>query len=176
MKGQDILVVLKLVSSGPEKSYAELSEVLGMSASEAHAAIRRLIQARLLDPNKVEVNRERLLQFLIHGVSCVFPVSMQGVTRGLPTAWGAPVFQSNPIMTSDMPPVWVHPTGSVRGYLVKPLYKSAVHAALRDRELYDLLSLVDALRIGRARERRFAEQELEKRLKGRSHDSYRVFS
>jgi hypothetical protein len=48
---------------------------------------------------------------------------------------------------------------------VKPLYASAVKAAREDGGLYDLLALVDALRLGRARERKFAEEELVTRLK-----------
>jgi hypothetical protein len=42
-------------------------------------------------------------------------------------------------------------------------------AALRDQGLYELLALCDALRNGRSRERKIAEQELIKRLrKGRN--------
>jgi hypothetical protein len=37
-------------------------------------------------------------------------------------------------------------------------------AARRDPALYDLLALVDALRIGRARERSLAEKEITKRM------------
>ena len=41
---------------------------------------------------------------------------------------------------------------------------SVPRAVKTDPELYDLLCLVDALRIGRARERALAEQELSQRL------------
>jgi hypothetical protein len=37
-------------------------------------------------------------------------------------------------------------------------------AARSDPKLYELLALVDAIRVGRARERKLAESELEKRL------------
>lgn len=54
--------------------------------------------------------------------------------------------------------------GQVQGVAVKPLYPSVPHAARRDAALYDLLALVDALRLGRARERAMAEKELGPRL------------
>ena len=48
---------------------------------------------------------------------------------------------------------------------LEPLYKTAPAAALRDPTLYELLALVDAIRDGRARERKIAEQELISRLR-----------
>jgi len=50
--------------------------------------------------------------------------------------------------------------GPVRGSEVKPLYRSAPRAASRDEQLYQMLAVVDALRTGRARERRLAEEAL----------------
>jgi len=47
---------------------------------------------------------------------------------------------------------------------VQPLYSSVPGAAARDAELYALLAWVDALRIGRARERNLAAKELAERL------------
>jgi hypothetical protein len=47
-----------------------------------------------------------------------------------------------------------------------PLYRSAPDAALRDPALYEWLALVDALRSGKARERRMAGEELARRLDG----------
>jgi hypothetical protein len=42
-------------------------------------------------------------------------------------------------------------------------------AALRDPALYEKLALVDALRDGRVRERKLAEQELKKLLRNKRH-------
>lgn len=66
--------------------------------------------------------------------------------------------------TNDVPPVWPHPEGEVRGYEFSPLYKSVPSAALKDKELYALLAIIDAIRDGRARERELAIKELLKRL------------
>ena len=45
-----------------------------------------------------------------------------------------------------------------------PLYPSAPKAARKDPKLYELLALVDMLRLGRARERAMAEQQLNELL------------
>ena len=81
-----------------------------------------------------------------------------------PTAYAAPPL-SEKISSDDLPPVWPDAEGSVRGYAIVPLYSSVPAAAKSDSLLYEYLALVDALRIGRARERRFAEEELKHRLK-----------
>jgi DNA-binding Lrp family transcriptional regulator len=163
IKAQDVIVALKLLKAAPELSFAELGKSVGLSASEAHGCVRRLIEARLVEPDSRRVIRRSLLRFLQHGVPFAFPASLRETTRGLPTAWGAPVLRDH-FATDEAPPVWPDPEGTVRGQSVKPLYPSVVAAAQRDPELYDLLALVDALRLGRARERKLAEQELEKRL------------
>lgn len=163
-KPQDVLVALKLSLGGNEQSYAALGGDLGMSASEVHAAVRRLGQARLLDPETKHVRREALRDFLVHGLPYVFPVSAKEITRGVPTAWAAPAMAGHVSAPDQMKPVWPDPDGKVQGVSVQPLYSSVPGAARKDPELYDLLSLVDALRLGRARERKFAEDELSERL------------
>jgi hypothetical protein len=82
----------------------------------------------------------------------------------MPTAWAAPVLSGKISASEQMPPVWPDPDGKVQGTAVQPLYPSVPHAARRDPALYDLLALVDALRIGRARERSLAEKEITHRL------------
>jgi DNA-binding Lrp family transcriptional regulator len=163
-KPQDVLVALKLCIEGARKSYADLGQELGMSASEVHAAVRRLGDARLVDPETREVRREALRNFLIHGVPHAFPASAREITRGTPTAWAAPVLSGKFSASDQMPPVWPDPDGKVQGTAVQPLYRSVPHAARRDPALYDLLALVDALRIGSARERSLAEKEITLRL------------
>lgn len=49
IKSQDFLVALKLVSLGEQRwTYARLAQELGLSASEAHACVKRGLQAGLL--------------------------------------------------------------------------------------------------------------------------------
>lgn len=163
-KPQDIVVALKLCLGTEGQSYADLGRALGMSASEVHAAVRRLIDARLVVPETREVRREALRNFLVHGVPHAFPANPGGITRGMPTAWAAPAMSGKFSASEQIPPVWPDPDGSVQGASVQPLYGSVPQAARRNPALYDLLALVDAIRVGRARERAFAEKEIESRL------------
>lgn len=164
MKSQDIVVALKLCLLGERPRYADLAAALGISGSEVHSAVRRLLEARLLDPETEQVRREALHEFLVHGLPYVFPVRSGEVTRGVPTAWATPVLAETSAEADPLPPVWPDPDGGSRGVAVTPLYPSVPGAARRDPALHELLALVDALRLGRARERARAERELEQRL------------
>ena len=163
-KSLDVLVALKLALGGLRHSYADLGIQLGMSASEVHAAVRRLIASRLVDPETKDIRREALRNYLMHGVPHAFPGRLQDITRGMPTAWAAPVMAQKTVAGDQVLPVWPDPEGSVQGAAVEPLYGSVPEAARRDPDLYALLALVDVLRIGRARERSLAEKELNLRL------------
>ncbi|MFM8433601.1 MAG: hypothetical protein ACKOA1_12455, partial [Bacteroidota bacterium] len=61
--------------------------------------------------------------------------------------------------------VWSWAEGNLRGQSIQPLHPSVPAACMKDKELYELLSLTDALRIGKKREREIAFEELEKKLK-----------
>jgi len=137
-----------------------------MSASEVHAAAKRVIVARLAVKQNSEIlpNIRNLQEFLLHGIQYVFVPERGELNRGGPTSYAAEplvkLFADNP----ELPPVWPDPEGSVRGESFSPLYKSAPKAIKQDAELYKLLALVDAIRGGRARERELAKMELIKRL------------
>jgi len=163
LKPQDLVVALKLVSlGGGRPSYNRLAHDLALSPSEAHAAVQRAIQGGLLDAQR-RPNRRVLLDFILHGVRSSFFPERGGVTRGMPTAHAAPPL-SEEIAGDDLPPVWPDPEGTVRGETLQPLYRTVPTAARNDPQLYELLALVDALRIGRARERKLAEKYLKERL------------
>jgi hypothetical protein len=138
-----------------------------MSPSEIHAAIKRLQQARLLHgPELLEKpNISALEEFLLHGVKYAFPAKHGQITRGVPTSFAVSPLKDEIASGDELPPVWPWPQGETRGIALEPLYKSAPAAALRDPVLYELLALVDAIRDGRARERKIAEKELISRLR-----------
>jgi hypothetical protein len=165
LKPQDVVVALKLCVLKVPGTYAALGKSLGISASEVHAALRRLSEAGLADADSKCINRAKLRNFLIHGVPYAFPAKPQEMTRGMPTAWAAPVMANRISQSGQSTPVWPDPDGKTKGVAVKPLYASVVLAATIDNALYDLLALVDAIRIGRARDRNIAEEELALRLK-----------
>jgi hypothetical protein len=165
MKPQDILVVLKIMTSGWPGSYALMGLQLGMSPSMAHSAVSRARQQGFLHPLDYAPHRVALAEFLIHGVKYVFPAELGNPTRGIPTSYAAPPlnheFSCSP---EELVPVWPDPDGTMRGSAVKPLYHSVPKAAREDAQLYEWLALVDALRTGRARERELAARIIGSRL------------
>ena len=171
LKPQDILVILKLVALNQSGwSYNVLALELGMSPSEVHAAVKRALAARLLvrDRDRIFPNISNLEEFLVHGMMYVFIPEKGELTRGIPTGYAAPPLQdffSISSGSSEPPPVWPVADGEVRGEAFSPLYKSVPKAVREDRNLYELLVLVDAIRGGRARERGIAIKEIRKRLK-----------
>jgi DNA-binding Lrp family transcriptional regulator len=162
-KSLDVVVLLKLLLNQGGKSYAQLSKELGISASEIHAAVRRGIAAGLVQAESKAPIRRALTEYLISGVRYAFPAAHGPVARGMPTAYAAPPM-AQWVVSEDLPPVWPEPEGLVKGFAVEPLYNSVPGAAKLDTALYELLTLVDAIRIGRARERKLAEDELRKRI------------
>jgi hypothetical protein len=163
LKPQDIMVALKLCSYPSKRPAMSIIAVdLKMSPSEIHAAIKRLQQARLLHGREMEdkPNVSALEEFLLHGVKYAFPAEHGPVTRGLPTSFAAPPLNKEIVPGDELPPVWPYRDGETRGITLEPLYKTAPAAALRDPILYQLLALVDAIRDGRARERKTAEKHL----------------
>jgi len=165
LKPQDVVVVLKLsLTEDPKLSYSSLANSLGMSPSEVHAAVQRATQAGLLHPGSRRPIRTALVEFLVHGLKYAFPPDRSSVTRGMPTAHAAPPLVAKIVQSDDLPPVWPDPQGTVRGEALSPLYESVPVAARNDPKLYECLALVDALRSGRARERKIAESMLKDRL------------
>jgi len=165
LKPQDIYILLKLIVLGEGQwSYASLASDLFMSTSEVHAGIKRAVSARLMDSQRGLPLKKSLEEFLIHGVKYAFYPHHGGLTRGIPTGYAAPPLKSIISQTNEPPPVWPDPDGDTRGYEFSPLYKSVPKAALKDKMLYELLVIVDALRDGRAREREIAIKELKIRF------------
>jgi hypothetical protein len=168
LKPQDLVVALKLVSlEGQRATIASLADQLSMSASEVHASLRRGQQARLLrreEDGGIRALGSSLMEFVLYGARYAFPGVLEGVTSGVPTAYAAKPLSEHMIQSAELLPVWPHAKGKVRGVSLAPLYPTAPDAALKDQSLYELLALVDAMRIGSSRERELAMRLLEERL------------
>lgn len=169
LKPQDVYVVLKIVASGSRRApYAQLALELVMSPSEVHACVKRAQASHLLHGAGMQnlPNLGALKEFLVHGLKYVFPPERGELTRGVATSYAAEPLRSIIAPSSEPIPVWPYAEGQQRGIAFAPLYKTAPIAALRDQTFYEYLVLVDALRDGRIRERKFAEAELRRRLAG----------
>jgi hypothetical protein len=137
-----------------------------MSASEVHAAITRAQSARLYADVLRTVMHPNLFEFLVHGVRYAFPAEAGAPGWGIPTAHAAPPLNGIIVADEPLPPVWSTASGTTQGVSVTPLYRSVLYSAERDPELYGLLACVDALRIGRVRERSAATEALRLRIRG----------
>lgn len=168
LKPQDLLVLLKVAAHPPQRwTYAALGEALAISASEVHASVKRAVASGLaVAPSRGEWSpvRPSLLEFVLHGVRYIWPATPGPVKRGVPTAFGAEPLASQLTVAPGEAPVWAHPSGSAKGPTISPLYRTAAEAALNDPALHRLLALLDALRIGRARERTLAARLMEAEL------------
>ncbi|MBP7850603.1 MAG: hypothetical protein KA053_10060 [Lentimicrobiaceae bacterium] len=163
MSPHDIVILLKIVSYGNEPWFQKpLAEALGISQSEVSKSLNRSKYAGFLDPSGKKVMKMALMEFLKYGLRYVFPQKPGPVVRGIPTAHSAAPLNEQIQSTENF--IWPYGKGTVRGHSILPLYPSVPEAALRDEKLHELLALVDALRVGRAREKELAVIELKKRL------------
>ncbi|OED38641.1 hypothetical protein AB833_18780 [Chromatiales bacterium (ex Bugula neritina AB1)] len=171
MKSQDILILLKLVSLGVDKpadafnqSARNLAEMTGVGKTEVNKSLNRSINVGLAINSSlkgfVTVNRKGLFEFTFFGLSYVFPVRPLELTRGIPTALAAPVLRDKLLSPGGSIPVWPSAAGEHMGQAVTPLYKTVPQAVAHDDMLYASLALVDAIRIGGAREKKIAAEEL----------------
>lgn len=169
MRPQDVLVLLKIITLGDQPwRYSDLAAALRISQSEVAEALHRSLQARLVDAAKRKVFRTSFLEFLTHGLKYVFPAQPGALVKGMPTAHSAPPLQAL-IISGEEAYVWPTSQGSLRGQAIPPLYPRAIEAAQDDPALYQLLALIDAIRVGRAREYKLAVTELTHRIKEPLH-------
>lgn len=166
IKPQDVLVLLKLcLWKDREWRHVDLSNDLGLSQTEVSFALARCRASGFLDEGKKRVNRSALLEFLAHGLKYVYPVQPGALCRGMPTAHSASPLSKRIVSDEHDQYVWPSSGGKMRGQAIEPLYESAPFAAEKDPRLHELLALVDALRVGRAREKSLAAEELGRRLR-----------
>lgn len=165
---QDLYVLSKLACISGEWTFRGLSDELFLSTSQIHAALRRAKTAGLYLPDRKRLNRLALEEFIIHGVKYSFAVERGGLSVGLPTSFAAPPLSKNIVCSADtIVPVWTSTQGNQKGYAIEPLHPAAPQAAFLDKNFYEFLALIDGLREGRARERKLAAAEIQRRLSNR---------
>jgi hypothetical protein len=163
LKQQDIVLAVHLLRDERFRKQTEYAEELGICQAEISSSLKRLINARLIDPELQLPYRKNLKEFLIHGLKYAFPVRPGPIVKGVATAHSA-LPLSNKMRSSGIPVVWPSDSGKVQGQAVEPLYPSVPEIVRRQSALYEVLALIDSLRLGKAREQTVAIEELEKRL------------
>jgi len=164
MRPQDIVILLKMITLDDRKcSITEMSDCLKISPSEISKAMERNVIAGLVSSDKTRVNKLALRDFLIYGLKYVFPPQPGNSSRGIATAHSAsPVNQK--ITENGENYVWKYYKGTRRGNSIVPLYDKIPKIVENQTELYEFLTVIDSLRIGKKREIQIAIKELDKKL------------
>lgn len=164
LKPQDIIVLLKVLLLDQDWTYQKLAKELKMSSSEVHAALKRCEVSKLYRREPKRVLRGALAEFLIHGIRYAFPATPGARVIGIPTAHSAEPLKSSLVVRENDIYVWKSNLGNIKGQEIKPLYSCVPEAVSEDTKFYQLLTIVDGLRVGRARERELAAAELNRSL------------
>ena len=163
LRPSDVVIACQLAIT-PSAQFTQLAESTGLSAGECHNAVRRLRLARLLMVDERRPPNAVLHQFLVQGAPFAFPPIVGAASLGVPTAHSSPAFRG--ILETTDGFVWPHADGVARGQSLVPLYPGATALPDRNQALYELLTIVDALRVGTTRVRKNAGELLAERLSG----------
>ena len=163
MRPQDVVVLIKvLLEEDVNWTQVSLARSLFMSQSEISESLSRSRYARLLHDKGRKVAKQPFMDLLEYGIPFIFPQQPGNVVRGIPTGHSAPPLNKEIISKQDY--VWPYAKGHARGQSVLPLYYTVPQAIDLDKQLYEMLALIDALRVGRVREKNLALVMLKQRI------------
>ncbi len=165
IKPHDIIVLFKvLLKGGAGWKYEQLEEELGLSKSVIYRSLSRCAKAKFISPNPFDYFfASNLLEFLQHGIQYAFAVEPGKMSKGIPTAHSAPILNKQIVAENDQY-IWPNAKGNTRGQSIEPLDKRVAEIIKDDPELYDLLALVDAIRVGKSREKEIAGKLLKEKI------------
>lgn len=159
MRPHDIVVLLKIATKGDSLWYMkDIAYELGISQSEVSESLNRSVYGGLIAGDKKILLRNAMLEFIEHGIRYVFPQKPGTLTRGMLTAHSAPPLSG--LIASKTKYVWPWANGKDRGLAIEPLHPSVPEACSKDSLLHKMLGLTDTMRVGKAREKRLAIEEL----------------
>jgi hypothetical protein len=166
VEDRDVLSLLGLLRHGskPKWTVRSLARELRIPHSSLQRSLARLGETPAYDAMRGRINSSATMELFEHALPFVAPASLGAPTRGVPTAWAVLPLSDAIGAVSDLPPVWPSSTGEVRGRAVKPLHPAAISLATSDPWMYEMLALVDGVRVGDARVRGVAKELLRERL------------
>ncbi len=171
LKGQDVVVAAVLFAhrARSDCSHGQLASELGLGSGSAvrfSESISRLSYNGLYSKRRKRIKAAAFCDFLCNAFRWLFPDDPGEFQRGIPISHAGPGLKE--LMVFEHAFVWPShdAPGAVEGRSVKPIHPSAVQAALRWSEVYKILSLAEALRVGRVREKNMARQALSELIVG----------
>ena len=167
LRPQDIYILLLLAAGdrNDEWTYDQLAARSGLSTSQVFRALSRAEASHLFDKESRRLRSLELGEFLTHGIRYAFAAVPGKIQRGVLTGWAAPGLGDVMVASAEEPYVWPAPDGTARGQGIEPLHSAAISAACENDALYRLLALTDVLRLGTARERKVAGEEVRRLLR-----------
>lgn len=164
LKPVDLTVLAYLASGhlGQRWTQSQVAAGLGISQSNVHRALAQLDRSGLLVEGGPR--RDALRELIVHAVRYVYPGGLGAPARGIATAHAGPALA--PRVRSEQAYVWPFDGGQDFGPSIEPLHPCVPAAAARCAPFHDLMSLVDVMRVGRAREREIAVARLDELLGG----------
>lgn len=156
-----LLMKLMVHPGMPQKN---LAKELFISTAEVSHGMKRLRVSQFINQES-SVSKEAVIEFLIHGLKYIFPAEFGTLGAGVPTAYAKPGFKYVRYKKDDVY-VWPHPQGSERGVVLKPIYPTLPDACLQDDQLYTIAALTEMIRVGRAREKNIAAEEITQFIRG----------
>ncbi|TCK62303.1 hypothetical protein [Seleniivibrio woodruffii] len=166
MKEADIYVLLSFLvkKNSNKETIRDWQERSGLSKAVLGRSMKFLKTAKLVaDDEPVYRNIE---EFLVHGFPYVFPIEKGRVTRGFISGIDATTLKGD-FVDNEYPIVWAHPEGNVKGFSVPPLHKAIPEMIAQNRleqKVYEMLALLDVLRVGQRREIEAAKKRLKELL------------
>ena len=163
---RDLLSLLGVVRHGSDPSWSvrSLADELLLPPMTLQRSLARLGATPAYDAARHRVNWSATMDLFEHALPYVAPAELGVPTRGVPTAWAVPPLSDAMGPAGDLPPVWPSSQGDVRGLAVEPVHAAAISLAGRDPWMYQMLTLVDGIRVGDARVRAVAKEILRERL------------
>ncbi|MCB0422174.1 MAG: hypothetical protein KDD61_14340 [Bdellovibrionales bacterium] len=165
LRPQDLFVLFRFLSPAARHyRQIDLAFELGLSATEVGHSIRRLIQSKLIHETR-KPDRLAMVEFLLYGVKYFYPVEIGAISHGVVTAHSAPPISKNfrQNKVEDFY-VWPTPEGEVLGQSITPLFSTAPQLYKSCPPVYELVTLLDAIRLNIPQVQEFAEQELLSRI------------
>lgn len=151
-----------------QHSIRGISELTGISKTEVGNSLNRSYLSGLAFKDRKNkhprVQKRDFYNFIVHGLKYVFPAEVSMMERGIPTSFASPALREHVESAGNLIYIWPDPRGKSIGQSVKPLFTSVPFAVKQDRDLYELLALADAIRLGNAREAKLATTQLEERI------------